>query len=146
MACDDVVRLMGFEPNNYHAMAYERTRKLAIPPYIMELIEKTDAYKEGSGYIETRSVTAIGCRFRRVLEKAGVPHMTFHQLRHMNASVMAALNIPEKYAQERGGWKTPHTMKRVYQHTFSKERQEVDKMMDDFFEKAVKGDAQNGSC
>ena len=105
---------------------------------IMDMIEKTDAYKQGEGYIETRSVTAIGCRFRRVLAKAGVPHMTFHQLRHMNASVMAALNVPEKYAQERGGWKTPHTMKRVYQHTFSREREVVDKTIDNFFEGVLK--------
>jgi integrase len=117
--------------------AYERTRKLAIPPYIMGLIEKTDAYKNGSGYIETRSVTAIGCKFRRVLAKAGVEHMTFHQLRHMNASVMSMLNIPEKYAQERGGWKTPHTMKRVYQHTFSQERENVDRTIDKYFEKTI---------
>ena len=143
--CETVVQVDGVAVHKEATKAYERTRKLAIPPYIMELIEKTDAYKEGFGYIETRSVTAIGCRFRRVLEKAGVPHMTFHQLRHMNASVMAALNIPEKYAQERGGWKTPHTMKRVYQHTFSKERQEADRTMDDFFEKTLEGGKQHGS-
>ena len=136
--CETVVQVDGVAVHKNATKAYERTRKLSIPPYIMSLIEKTDAYKEGNGYIETRSVTAIGCRFRRVLQKAGVAHMTFHQLRHMNASVMAVLNIPEKYAQERGGWKTPYTMKKVYQHTFSKERLAVDKTIDGFFEKIVK--------
>lgn len=63
--------------------------------------------------------------------------MTFHQLRHMNASVMALLNVPEKYAQERGGWKTPHTMKRVYQHTFSREREAFDKTIDAYFERMI---------
>lgn len=63
--------------------------------------------------------------------------LDFHQLRHMNASIMAMLNVPEKYAQERGGWKTPHTMKRVYQHTFSQERQNVDRQIDEFFEKKI---------
>jgi integrase len=42
-------------------------------------------------------------RFKRLLEKNGLPHMTFHDLRHMNASVMAMLRIPDKYAMERGG-------------------------------------------
>lgn len=136
--CETVVQVNGVAVHKNSTKAYERTRRLAIPQYIMDMIEKTDAYKQGEGYIETRSVTAIGCRFRRVLAKAGVPHMTFHQLRHMNASVMAALNVPEKYAQERGGWKTPHTMKRVYQHTFSREREVVDKTIDNFFEGVLK--------
>lgn len=118
--------------------AYDRTRRLAIPKYIMNLIQQTDAYKLGEGYIETRSGNAITARFRRVLKAADVPYMTFHQLRHMNASVMAALGVPNLYAQERGGWSTDHTLKRVYQHTFSKERIEVDKMVDSFFEDKIK--------
>jgi integrase len=64
--------------------------------------------------------------------------MTFHQLRHMNASVMAALGIPNLYAQERGGWSTDHTLKRVYQHTFSEERMKVDRIVDTFFEDKIK--------
>lgn len=118
--------------------AYDRTRRLAIPDYIMRLIERTDAYKLGEGYIETRSGNAVTARFRRVLKAADVPYMTFHQLRHMNASVMAALGVPNLYAQERGGWSTDHTLKRVYQHTFSKERMEVDRLVDSFFEDKIK--------
>lgn len=114
--------------------AYDRTRRLAIPEYIMNLIQQTDAYKRGDGYIETRSGNAVAARFRRVLKAADVPYMTFHQLRHMNASVMVALGVPNLYAQERGGWSTDHTLKRVYQHTFSKEREAVDRTVDSYFE------------
>ena len=131
---ETVVQVDGIAVHKEATKAYERTRKLSVPPYIMGLIKKTDAYKNGSGYIETRSNEAIYRRFTRVIKNAGIEHMTFHQLRHMNASIMAMLNIPEKYAQERGGWKTPHTMKRVYQHTFSKEREAVDRKIDSFFE------------
>ncbi len=60
--------------------------------------------------------------------------MSFHDLRHMNASVMAMLQIPEKYALERGGWKTDAVMKNVYTHTFSKERKKVDGIIDSYFE------------
>ena len=59
--------------------------------------------------------------------------MSFHDLRHMNASVMLALNVPDKYAMERGGWSTNHVMKSVYQHTFSAERKAVDDRIDDYF-------------
>ncbi len=135
---ESVVQVDGVAVHKDATKAYDRTRRLAIPPYIMHLIEQTDAYKKGSGYIEPRSGKALSCRFQRLLEKAGVDRMTFHQLRHMNASIMAMLNIPEKYAQERGGWKTDHTMKRVYQHTFRKEREVVDKLIDDFFENELR--------
>ena len=63
--------------------------------------------------------------------------MTFHDLRHVNASVMALLNIPDKYAQERGGWKTDTVMKKVYTHTFSTERIMVDDTVDDYFGRIV---------
>ena len=59
--------------------------------------------------------------------------MTFHDLRHLNASVMLALGVPDKYAMERGGWATNTTLKNVYQHTFDEERRKVDEQIDSFF-------------
>lgn len=47
---------------------------------------------------------------------------------------MLALGIPDKYAMERGGWSTTSTLKRVYQETFSEERQTVDKKIDSYFD------------
>ncbi len=99
----------------------------------MTLIENTDAWKKGDGYIEMRSDKAIYSRFVRVIKKAGLPHMRFHDLRHLSASIMVALGIPDLYAMERGGWKTRHTLNKVYQHTFSQERQAVDAKVDEYF-------------
>lgn len=134
---ESVVQVNNIAVHKEATKAFERTRRLAIPPYIMNLIQKTDAYKAGKGYIEPRSGNAITARFRRVLKAAGVPYMTFHQLRHMNASVMAMLGVPNLYAQERGGWSTDHTLKRVYQHTFSQARMDVDKTVDTYFENII---------
>ena len=66
-----------------------------------------------------------------------MPGITFHDLRHINASVMAMLRIPDKYAQDRGGWKTDHVMKSVYTEVFSEERQRVDTVVDDYFNDSV---------
>ena len=60
--------------------------------------------------------------------------MTFHDLRHVNASVMAVLRIPDKYAQERGGWKTDHIMKSTYMQTFSSERAAIDNQIDQYMQ------------
>ena len=88
-------------------------------------------------YITLLSGQAIYKRFSRLLEAKGVQHMTFHDLRHMNASVMLALNIPDKYAMERGGWSSPHVMKSVYQHTFSAERKAADEKIDNYFNEVL---------
>lgn len=74
-----------------------------------------------------------------MLKRNNLPHMTFHDLRHVNASVMALLQIPDKYAMERGGWKTDSTMKGVYTHTFSKARKDVDETIDSYFESQLQG-------
>jgi hypothetical protein len=47
------------------------------------------------------------------------------------------LGVPNKYAQERGGWSTDTTLKNVYQHTFSEERERVDEMINRFFENTL---------
>jgi len=83
------------------------------------------------------SGSAIYNRWIRLLDEHELPHITFHDLRHVNASVMALLRIPDKYAQERGGWKLDKVMKKVYQQTFSEERENVDKKIDDYFEKKM---------
>ena len=59
--------------------------------------------------------------------------ITFHDLRHVNASVMAALGIPDVYAMERGGWSNTTTLRSVYQQNFTDERNRIDKQIDDYF-------------
>lgn len=113
-----------------------RQRRLQIPTYIRSLI---DQLPPEQNEIVTLTGKAIYDRWSKLLAKNNLPHMTFHDLRHLNASVMAQLGIPDKYAQERGGWKSDAVMKSVYQHTFSAARQEVDKKIDAFFETARAG-------
>lgn len=118
--------------------AFERARKLEVPEYLLELIKGTEAWKNGSGHLTELSGEAIYERWKRCLKKAGLPHMTFHDLRHVNASVMLMLGVPDKYAMERGGWKTPSVIKNVYQHTYSNEREAVDKKINAFFQGFIK--------
>lgn len=132
-----IVGIDGLAVTKAAAKEYERNRALAVPPYIMRLIEDTPAWKDGDGYIVPRSGQAIYKRFKRLCAKADID-ITFHDLRHVNASVMLQLNIPDKYAMERGGWKTDTTMKRVYQETFSRERKNVDALIDSYFDDVTK--------
>lgn len=105
-----------------------RPRALTVPAYIQNLIDAVDG-----DIIEPRSGHAVYMRFQKVLEKAGMQPMPFHDLRHVNASVMADLGIPTAVAQERGGWKTDTTMKRVYTQVFDQSRIDADNKMDEYF-------------
>ena len=70
--------------------------------------------------------------------------MRFHDLRHVNASVMAMLKIPDKYAQERGGWSSNYVMKGVYTQAFDSARIAVDDTIDEYFEEVMQHEMQHG--
>lgn len=128
-----IVTVDGEHIEKQQTKTWGSTRQLAVPPYILDLIEKARAASDDE-HIVTMSGQAIYKRFTRLLEKKGVRPMTFHDLRHMNASIMLQLGVPDKYAMERGGWVSNDTLKNVYQHTFSEKRREVDDQIDDYFE------------
>lgn len=111
----------------------ESRRQLKLPEYILQLIENVS-----SEYITEMSSSAIYKKLRKILSENNLPLICFHDLRHLNASVMLALGVPDKYAMERGGWSSPNVLKSVYQHTFTKERQEVDNKIDDYFNSLMK--------
>lgn len=112
---------------------YSSTRQVSVHPYILALIEQQKASIE-SEYIIDMSRQTIRRHFQKALADNGVSCMRFHDLRHMNASVMLKLGVPDKYAMERGGWSTDSTLRTVYQHTFDEKRKEIDKQIDDYFE------------
>ena len=109
-----------------------RRRSHQIPPYIMALIDQV----EGDVLVPI-SGKALYHRWVKLQKKAGMDPITFHDLRHVSASVMALLQIPDTYAQERGGWKNDKIMKKVYIQTFSEERKLVDKKIDNYFESKI---------
>lgn len=128
---DTVVTVAGEHIEKHSTKTIESTRQIALPQHIQALIA---ALPDEQDKLTLLTGQALYKRFTRLLAAAGVQSMTFHDLRHMNASIMLALGIPDKYAMERGGWSSPHIMKQVYQHTFSEERQKADKKIDDYFQ------------
>lgn len=106
-----------------------RNRRHRMPPYIKQLINQVD----GDVIVPIKPNTLLRT-LKRLLRRAGVEEITFHDLRHVNATVMATLGVPDTYAQERGGWKTDHIMKTVYTEVFSSERKKVDDVIDNYFE------------
>lgn len=123
-----VIDVKGERIEKENAKTILSKRQLKVPEYIMNMINEIDGE-----YITEMSGQAIYKHFSRVMKKNGY-NMCFHDLRHVNASVMLALKVPNKYAMERGGWATDETLKKVYQQTFSDERQKFDSLIDNYFE------------
>ena len=124
-----------------NAKVETRLRKHKIPPYILSLIENTDTYikycetgENGPLIAYTRS--QIYGRWQTICRHNNLD-LSFHDLRHLNASIMNYLNFPTKLAQERGGWKTDYVMKNVYTHTFSDEREYYDEKINNYFEETL---------
>ena len=127
-----LVNIGGEDVRKPLAKEVTRNRRHRLPEHIKRLVDQV----EGDVLVPMSQKTLLRT-FRRRLKDAGLEEITFHDLRHINASLMAMLRIPDKYAQERGGWKTDHVMKSVYTETFSEERERVDDVIDGYFEDFV---------
>lgn len=132
-----MVDVDGFPVVKDNAKVDSRLRSHELPPYLLKLVRATPEYeryqKTGEDdYLVRMTSRQIRRGFQKCIQAKGYT-MTFHQLRHLNASIMLALGVPEKYAMERGGWKSPHVMQTVYQHTFTDKRKNVDSTINDYF-------------
>lgn len=111
-----------------------RTRRHRIPPYIKRLIDDLPPTQD---YLVELTHSQIRRRLERLLKQNNVDVISFHKLRHISASTMELLRIPDKYKMERGGWSTDSTMKQVYTHTFAPERIAADDKIDEYFNNII---------
>lgn len=88
---------------------------------------------KGEHVFEKWTTNKLSKMYARFLEVNGLPKSRFHDLRHANASAMLILNIPDKYAMERGGWSDMKVMRDRYQQTFSSEQKAVAERIDNYF-------------
>ena len=110
------------------AKTVDSRRRIVLPPFLIYL------YRQRSGeWILSTGGNALYRHYKYVMSKAGYD-LCFHDLRHINASEMKLLNIPDKYAMERGGWSTDNILKSVYQSTFSDERKRYETVINSHFE------------
>ncbi|MEO6126054.1 MAG: tyrosine-type recombinase/integrase [Ilumatobacteraceae bacterium] len=59
---------------------------------------------------------SISQLFARIVERSGLPHIRFHDLRHTHASLLVAAGIPVKVVSERLGHAHPSFTIHTYQH------------------------------
>lgn len=121
--------------------AVEKSTKTKSSVRVLPLPEKIEALigkGEPEDHIVTLSSRAIYHRFVRLCERLGLPHYTFHSLRHANATIMLDAGIPDKYIKERGGWGSD-IYKRRYQHTTAQGDAAAAAAVDSAFKKIMQG-------
>lgn len=110
-----------------------RSRVLRIPTYIKTLIDNVDG-----DVICPLSSQATNKRLQRLLINAGLPPISFHKLRHIAASTMVAIGIPDDYILASGGWKTNYVLDRTYKHIYDIEQQQYTHLLDERFMDIIK--------
>ena len=137
-----IVFVDSFRTSDLLTRTFESTRQIRLPQYIQDLV---NALPEDQEFITNYTGQNIYKRFTQLLKRNNIDHMSFHDLRHMNASIMHMLGIPDKYAMERGGWSSDSVLKSVYQHTFSAERQAADDKIDNYFNSLLENISHDNS-
>lgn len=114
--------------------SYAGYRVIELPQAVIDRLPKTD------GRVASILPGTITKQFNVMLRRLGIPHFRFHDLRHYQASILHALNVPDKYIMERGGWSTDSTLKNVYQHTLDDKSKEFSKIANDYFSSIISHD------
>lgn len=88
----------------------ESDRYIQIPDKLLKELPK-------SGRIVNLNPNQITHRYRKYLNKLGIPPSRFHDLRHFGSSMLHALGVPDQYIMKQGGWKSDRVLKAVYRNT-----------------------------
>ena len=108
-------------------------RDLPIPSIIRTDLEESLKGKKKKESLISLTPGQISDNFETMRNKAGIPHCSFHSLRHYFASVMLANNVPNKYAMEMMGHETENMLQRVYQHTMDNKKKEISHQLNQYF-------------
>ena len=71
--------------------------------------------------------------FKKLLERAGLPDMRFHDLRHSCASLLAVQGIPARVAMDVLGHADIRTTQNIYTHVFDEAKRQAADVMDRLF-------------
>lgn len=110
----------------------ESARTLTVPAYILDKVRACPP-----GLIFRDHPNCIWKHLQYICERAGLPKIRLHDLRHINASVGLSLGLPDKYMMERGGWSNKDTMLYRYQHTYDAQKQATDAAINAHFEQLL---------
>lgn len=136
---DGIIHVRGARVRSEKGYELKKTNKTAqsvrdVPiliPRLSDLLSESTG--KGKDLICPNDPTTDYKRINRICEKAGLPLIGFHGLRHSFASLCYHLGISELEAMKLGGWADFGTMRKIYTHLAESDKMEATKKLKDFF-------------
>lgn len=110
-----------------------RSSRRIVPIMIPQLREALEAANHNTPTVVTPCSSAILRGINRVCQENGLPEVGIHGLRHSFASLAYHLNMPEKIAQQIGGWANDATMRKIYTHVAQRDVLKYQNIMSTFY-------------
>ena len=103
-----------------------------VPVMISRL---TELWPEEGQPLSFQKHSAANSMLQDVCEKAGLPVLTMHELRHSFASLALHLKWDIMTTCDVGGWSDPSTVQNIYTHLSKKDKNANIKRMQAFYKK-----------
>lgn len=113
-----------------------KASRRTIPIFIPQLREALEAVEAKQGKVIDYTPNGLYKAINRVCEKAGVPKVGIHGMRHSFASLCVHFQIPEKTAMAIGGWSDYKTMRKIYTHISEQDMTDSVETLQSFFKTA----------
>jgi len=125
-------------PDEHHHLVVKkanknRTSTRYVPILMDELFSALQAAQQPDGPVVTCNPAALLRAVNRLCDKADVPQVGIHGLRHSFASLAYHLNVPEKYTMQMGGWSDNQTMRKIYTHIAGTDMEHYEEKFSSFF-------------
>lgn len=107
-----------------------------VPIMIPELRAALEAAEGREGLVVRQSIAYLYQQVNEACERAGLPLVGVHGLRHSFASLAYHLGWGEMETMSVGGWSDRETMHRIYTHLAETDREKAQKKMEKFYKNA----------
>jgi integrase len=113
--------------------AKNESSQRVVPIFIPQLIAALEREKKDIGPVVRYTPNALYKKINQICEKAGLPLVGVHGLRHSFASLGFHLRMSEQEIMDIGGWSDYQTVHKIYKHLAQIDRAKAQSKMAEFY-------------
>lgn len=116
-----------------------RIRRHRLPQVLKDALEPVIAGKDKDDVLFPMSRNALYKRWNTAQKRAGMSHISFHDLRHVAATAGHLSGMSQKTLEQHGGWSpNSQVLQAVYKENLVGERERESKILEEYFEEDFK--------